>query len=65
MVAGGWDALNMGWYLDSVETFTLGHFGWVTSKAKLPRPMGDLRAINIDGRVLIFGRSLYLYFYLS
>ena len=56
MVAGGWDALNMGLYLDSVET--LGHFGWITSKAKLPRPMAYLRAANIDGRVLIFGRSL-------
>ena len=51
MVTGGLDtSRNM---LDSTETYD-GN-GWVTSEAKLPRPMDEMRAANIDGRVLIFG----------
>ena len=63
MVAGGWYPVGWGYPMDTVETF--GNSGWILSGAKLPRPMNGLRAANIDGRVLIFGRSLYLYPYLS
>ena len=53
LVTGGSDGSDN--TLDSVETFdpTLG--SWATTGAKLPRPMGSLRAANINDRVLIFG----------
>merc|ERR1711971_1542538 len=41
--------------LDTTETLDTGSSNWVTSGAKLPRPMYGLRAANIDDRVLIFG----------
>ena len=47
-------------YLDITETLDTDASSWVTSGAKLPRPMNGLRAANIDGRVLIFGNYKYL-----
>ena len=41
--------------LDSIETLGSEGSSWVTSGAKLPKPMEGLRAANIDDRVLIFG----------
>ena len=41
--------------LDTTETLATDASSWVTSTAKLPRPMQGLRAANIDDRVLIFG----------
>ena len=51
MVTGGWD----GWVFLETEIFDADVGSWVTSPAKLPRPMEGLRAVNIDDRVLIFG----------
>ena len=50
------------WTLDSTETFDSDLGNWVTSGAKMPRPMDGLRAANIDGRVLIFGKLIILHF---
>ena len=41
--------------LDTSEVFDSDLGSWVTSGAKLPKPMSMLTATNIDGRVLIFG----------
>ena len=42
--------------IDTTETFDRdAGTSWVTSGAKLPRPMYYLTAANIDGRVLFFG----------
>ena len=56
MVAGGWYPVGWGYPMDTVETF--GNSGWILSEAKLPWPRQELRAANIDGRVLIFGTGL-------
>jgi len=40
---------------DSIETFDPKVGSWAFSRAKLPSPLFALRAVNIDGRVLIFG----------
>ena len=53
LVTGGYD----GQLLDSTEVYDPSVGSWVTNGAKLPRPMSDLRAINIDDRVLIFGKN--------
>ena len=53
MVMGGLDSDYDD--LDSTETLATGASSWVTSTAKLPRPLGALRAANIDDRLLIFG----------
>ena len=49
---------NDGYFLDSTEVYDPSVGSWVTTGAKLPRPMADLRATNIDDKVLIFGRFL-------
>ena len=47
--------------LKSMETLATDASSWVTTGAKLPRPMDGLRAVNIDDRVLIFGiNSLFI-----
>ena len=53
MVIGGTTGSG---YLDTMETLDTDASSWVTSRAKLPRPMWGLRAANIDDRVLIFGK---------
>ena len=45
--------------LDSTEVYYPGVGSWITIGAKLPTPMSDLRAVNIDDRVLIFGTFYY------
>ena len=40
---------------DTSEVYDSDLGRWATSEAKLPQPTTDLRATNIDGRVLIFG----------
>ena len=45
--------------LDSTEVYDPSVGSWVITGAKLLRPMSDLRAVNIDDRVLIFGRFYY------
>ena len=45
-------------FLDSTETFDRNLGSWVASGAKLPRPMYGLRAANINGRVLVFGKTM-------
>ena len=58
MVMGGYTGSDE---LDSTETLDNDASSWVTSGAKLPRPMKGLRAANIDDRVLIFGmNSLFI-----
>ena len=47
-------------FLDSTELYDPSVGSWVVAGAKLPRPMSDMRAINIDDRVLIFGSSILL-----
>ena len=54
LVTGGYD----GQLLDSTEVYDPSVGSWVTCGVKLPRPTSDLRAINIDDRVLIFGRLI-------
>ena len=44
--------------LDSTEVYDPSVGSWVMTEAKLPRPRNGLRALNIDDRVLIFGRFL-------
>ena len=51
LVTGGYS----GHLLDSTEVYDPSVGGWFTTEAKLPKPMSDFRAINIDDRVLIFG----------
>merc|ERR1712032_527378 len=46
-------------FTDTTETFDSNLGRWTTSGAKLPRPMNVLKAVNIDGRVLIFGGAPY------
>ena len=43
---------------DTSEVYDRDLGRWATSEAKLPQPTTDLRATNIDGRVLIFGNIL-------
>ena len=50
----GWAAGGSDWY-DSTELLDISLGSWSTSGAKLPQPMSDLRATNINDRVLIFG----------
>ena len=45
-------------YTDNTEVYDINLGSWVTSGAKLPRPMAALRATNIDGRVMIFGNCI-------
>ena len=52
MVTGGYSGSD---YLDTTETFTSDEYTWTTTGARLPRPMGGLRAATIDDRILIFG----------
>ena len=52
LVTGGDDGSNL---LDSTETFDPMLGSWAASGAKLPQPMGGLRAANINDRLLIFG----------
>ena len=54
LVTGGYD----GHLLDSTEVYDPSVGGWFTTEAKLPKPMSDFRAINIDDRVLIFGKVI-------
>ena len=56
LVTGGYS--GRGHLLDSAEVYDPSVGTWVVNGAKLPTPMSDLRAINIDDRVLIFGRFL-------
>ena len=48
-------------YTDTTEIFDHNLGRWTTSGAKLPRPMGELKAVNIDGRVLIFGKYILIH----
>ena len=60
IVTGGMDTSFT--YLDSTEIMIDTDQGsWVSSGAKLPRPMDGLRAANIDGRVLFFGNIIHMY----
>ena len=48
-------------YLDTMETLTTDASSWITSEAKMPRPMIGLSAANIDNRILFFGNySLFI-----
>ena len=42
--------------LDSTEVYDPSVGSWVVTEAKLPKPRNGLKALNIDDRVLIFGR---------
>ena len=57
MVTGGKD--DGGVRLDSTETFDPLVGSWTVSEAKLPKPMWGLRAENLNGHLLIFGRAVY------
>ena len=56
-MTGGDDGYNV---LDSTEILDLMVGRWVASGAKLPHLMTELRAVNIDDRVLIFGKMTIL-----
>ena len=55
-MTGGYDENYS--FLDSTELYDPSVGSWVVAGAKLPRPMSDLKAINIDDRVLMFGNFL-------
>ena len=44
-------------YQDSTELYDPSVGSWAMSGARLPAPM-ETKAVNIDGRVLIFGKFL-------
>ena len=43
-------------FLDSTEVYQPSVGSWVVAEAKLPRPTCCMSAININDRVLMFGR---------
>ena len=53
--------LGLWTYTDTTEIFDHNLGRWTTSGAKLPRPMSALKAVNIDGRVLIFGKYILIH----
>ena len=58
LVTGGKDDGWMEMALDSTETFDPLVGSWTASIARLPRPMYELKAENINDRLLIFGNYL-------
>ena len=58
LVTGGWAGPWTGG-IDLTETFDPLVGSWTVSEAKLPKPMWGLRAENINGHLLIFGRAVY------
>ena len=58
LVTGGYG--ESGHMFDSMETYDPMLGSWATSGAKLPRPMVDPKAANINDRVLIFGNLKFL-----
>ena len=57
MVTGGYTGSSDATF-DTTETFASDEDSWVTTAAKLPRPMRGLRAATFDDRVLIFGNYI-------
>ena len=55
MVTGGYSYTDGGVNLDTTETLSSDEDTWTNAGARLPRPMGGLRAATIDDRILIFG----------
>ena len=55
----GWIDGGSDWY-DSTDIFDTSLGSWATSETKLPQPMSDLRATNINDRVLIFGIDILI-----
>ena len=51
--------------LDSTELYDTNVGSWVVAGAKLPRPMSNVKAINIDDRVLIFGILLSILIHIN
>ena len=49
--------------LDSTEVYDPSVGSWMMTRAKLPAPMQGLRATNIDGRILLFGKDIDSYKY--
>ena len=56
LVTGGAHPLRL--HLDSTELYDSVAGTWTTAGAKLPRPMMELKATNINNRVLIFGINI-------
>ena len=52
-----------GYFLDSTEVYDPSVGSWMMTRAKLPAPMQGLRATNIDGRILLFGKDIDSYKY--
>ena len=52
-------------FLDSTELYDPSVGSWVVAGAKLPRPMSNVKAINIDDRVLIFGILLSILIHIN
>ena len=48
--------------LDSTELYDTNVGSWVVAGAKLPIPMWGFKAVNIEDRVLIFGRNTFFSF---
>ena len=61
LVSGGSDGSD---YLDSTEIFDPSLGSW-RAGAALPSPRSDLRATNIDNRVLLFSYDILLTFYIG
>ena len=56
LVTGGW---RDGRGIDLTETFDPLVGSWTISEAKLPKLTWGLKAENINGHLLIFGRAVY------
>ena len=52
-------------FLESTELYDPSVGSWVVAGAKLPRPMSNVKAINIDDRVLIFGILLSILIHIN
>ena len=60
LVSGGYDESDN--FLDSTEIFDPSLGSW-RAGAALPSPVYDLRATNLDNRVLLFGNDILLTFF--
>ena len=54
-VGGDWNQKS----LDSIEVYEPAAGHWVMYGA-LPKPLESLKAVNIDGRILLFGKKTTL-----
>ena len=47
-------------FLDSTELYDPSLGSWTVAGARLPSPSVGLRAVNIDERILVFGKNIFI-----